>query len=276
MQVSLKISPIYIKSRFSTQILILLLVCGLFNIHASTLTADELRAHPGSIVLKAVQGNPLNETRSVFIFSALGTTLNWTQSKDVSWLTTNLSGGVTESILKIGVNTTGMPAGIYYGNVTIQSAQSSADPVIVPVTLIINPDVPVITTTWKDGYDAAMSVSVDDSQASGFDALQANGYKGTYVLQGISPPSFYTTYYYAGMELGSHTVNHHCSSVSDDALRTQELEPNISALCTLTPQPCKDVISLVWPCGDTNYREFYITIQMMMEQLFMPAQKVFG
>ena len=69
------------------------------------------------------------------------------------------------------------------------------------------------------------------------------------------PPSYYTDYYNAGMELGSHTVHHNCDAVSDDVLRTQEIEPNISALCTKTPMPCKDIITLVWPCGYTNYRE---------------------
>jgi gliding motility-associated-like protein len=267
MQVVLKDLNKYLRSKNSIQLFILLTVCEILNLQASILTAEELHAHPGSIVFNAVQGHSLSDTRSIFIFTSLGTTINWSQSKDVSWLTPDLQNGVTDGILKIGVNITGKQPGIYYGNITIQSPQSSAGPVIVSVTLVINPDVPVKITTWRDGHNGAMSVCVDDSKSSGFDELQANGFKGTYVLEGVSPPSFYTDYYNAGMELGSHTVDHPCYAVSDDVLRTQEIEPNILALCTNTPEPCKDVISFVWPCGFTNYRE-----QAVASEYFLSAR----
>ena len=113
--------------------------------------------------------------------------ISWSQSTNVSWLSPDLENGVTDGVLKIGVNTSGLQPGIHYGNITIKfTCNQQLVLLIIPVTLIINPDVPVSITTWKDGHDAAMSVSVDDSQPSGFDALQANGFKGTYVLQGIS------------------------------------------------------------------------------------------
>jgi gliding motility-associated-like protein len=245
------------KSDISIRFLILLTACTIFNIQASTLSADELRAHPRAIVFNAVQGHPLSDRHSIFIFSTLETTMTWTRTKDVSWLTTDLSNGVSDSqsILEIGVNTSGMSSGIYLGHITLVSAQSDADPVIISVSLIINPDVPVQITTWKDGYSSAMSVSIDDGQSSAFDELQANGFKGTYVTNGTVPPSFYTDYYNAGMELGSHLVNHPCATRIDDILINQEILPNIQGIYTYTPEPVKDIISLVWPCGYTNYRE---------------------
>lgn len=255
MQSAVKILKRDFKTVHSIHFFILLIVCGILNTQASILSADELHAHPGSVVFNAVQGQALSVTRSIFIFSSGGTTLNWDQTKSVPWLTTDLNNGETDGILKIGVNTSGMPAGIYNGNVTIQSSESEADPVIISVTLIINPDVPVKITTWKDGYTSAMSVSVDDAQPSGFDDLQSNGFSGTYVSWGSVPPSFYTDYYNAGMELGCHTVNHPCNSVPDNVLRNQELVPNIQGIATYTPEPNKDIISLIWPCGYTNYRE---------------------
>jgi gliding motility-associated-like protein len=264
MQIGLKNVSLSFRSIKSVQLFVLIAVCGILNIKASTLSADDLRAHPGSIVFKAVQGHALNDTRSVFIFAALGSTMNWSDSKDVSWLTLNLQNGVTDGVLEVGVNTTGMISGIYNGNITLSSAQSVAGPVIIPVTLVINPDVPVQITTWKDGYGSAMSVSVDDGQSSGFDVLQSNGFSGTYVCIGTVPPSFYTDYYNAGMELGSHTVNHHCADVSDNALRSQELEPNILGICTNTPEPCTDVITFVWPCGYTNYHEQAVTTEYFL------------
>jgi gliding motility-associated-like protein len=223
--------------------------------YQAPVSGDVLFAHPRELVFNALEGNSLPDIRSIFLSSGQGGILDWNLTTDASWLTPNLQNGVTDDILKVGVNTGGMSSGIYHGNIVLESPESSGEPVIIPVTLIINPDVPVRVTTWKNGRDAAMSVSVDDSQPSGFDALQANGFKGTYVLQGVTPPSYFADYYNAGMELGSHTVHHYCETVTNDVLRTSEIEPNISALCTKTPQPCKDVITLVWPCGYTNYRE---------------------
>jgi gliding motility-associated-like protein len=255
MQIAFRTFKRDFRTGISIHFLILLIVSGVLNTRASILYADELHAHPGSIVFNAVSGHPLDLTRSIFIFTSDGTTLGWSDSKDAAWLTTDLSSGSTDGVLKVGVNTTGLTPGIYHGNITIQSPESEADPIIISATLIVNPDVTVKITPWKDGYGSAMTVSVDDAEDSGFEDLHANGFSGTYVTWGTVPPSFYTDYYNAGMELGCHTVNHPCSSRTDDELRYDELEPNILGISTYTPEPAKDIISLVWPCGYTNYRE---------------------
>jgi hypothetical protein len=234
---------------------------------AMPVITDELRAHPSSIVFNGVKGHPLNDTRSIFIFTTLEESISWKQSADVAWLTADIQNGMTEDILKVGVNSSGLEPGIYYGTITIESSQSSAGPVIIPVSLIINPDVPVTMSVWKDGRAAAMSVSVDDGQPSGFDELQMNGFQGTYVSNSTSPPSFYTGYYNAGMELGSHLVSHPCYSVSDDVLRSYEIQPNVLSICSNTPIPCHNIVSLVWPCGFTNYRE-----QAVASEFFISAR----
>ena len=239
----------------SIRFIVLLLALGVLNSHTSILKAEELHAHPASLVFNAVEGQAFAATRSIFIFSANGTSINWTEAKDASWLVPNSLNGSTSGVLKIGINTSGITAGTYTGHITLQSSQSTADPIIVTVTMIVNPNVPVTVTTWKDGFSGAMSVSVDDSQGSGFDALSANGFSGTYFFQGATVPSFYNAYYNAGMELGCHTIDHPCGSSTDAELRYQEIEPNIHDLITQTPEPAKDVINLAWPCGFTNYRE---------------------
>jgi trimeric autotransporter adhesin len=257
----------YLKSRFSVHFFILFAISEVLNIQASTLKAVDLRAFPNSIVFSAVQGHSYSATRSIFIFSSDQTVINWSLTKDVSWLTTDLQATVTDTVVKAGVNTTGLSAGIYYGNIILTSPESTAGPVIIAVTLVVNPDVPVIITPWKGGHSGAFSVSVDDSKGSGFDQLQAIGAKGTYVLESVTVPSFYATYYNAGMELGSHSIHHICSEVSDDVLRTEEIEPSIDILCTETPQPCQDLITFVWPCGYTNYHE-----QAVISDYFLSAR----
>jgi gliding motility-associated-like protein len=247
--------PSYIKDKFPLQLLIILSAVRVLFDHGSVLKAEDLRGFPTSIVFREIEGNASAAQRSIFLFTTTdGTVMNWTVSKNASWITTDLTAGVTEGVLKVGVNTTSLMHGVYTGNVVIQSAQSTADPVVVGVTLIINPDVPVKVTTWKGGYPAAMSVSID-SRPSAFTVLQTYGFKGTYFLQDEPAPSYLTDYYNAGMEVGSHTINHPCAAVSDDRMKYTEIEPNVLAICTGTPEPCKDVISFAWPCGFTNYRE---------------------
>ena len=230
--------------------------CLIAGCHGSVLLADEFRAYPTTIVFNEIEGNVSGAQRLVFLFTATdGSALNWSLTKNASWINTDLTDGITPGILKITVNTLSLLHGTYNGNVVFHSPQSTAADVIISITLIIKPDVPVTITTWKSGYNGAMSVSVDDSYGSDFDVLHANGFSGTYAMWDLNPPAFYTDYYNAGMELGCHTVNHPCFSVSDTRLRSTEIEPNISGLCTKTPEQCKDVITFVWPCGYTNYRE---------------------
>jgi trimeric autotransporter adhesin len=258
---------IHYKIGIPLRLLFLIMAISHQNIRESVIKADDLRLHPVSVVFNAVEGHSLSATRSIFLFTAQGTSLSWNLTKDASWITTSATSGTTEAVLKIGVNTSGLQAGTYSGNVTVQSPASGAGALNVAVYLIINPDVSVIITPWKDGIDAAMSVTVDDSYGSGFTVLQSNGFKGTYYMAGSSPPSFATSYYNAGMELSSHTVNHPCYTVSDNNLRNQEIVPNISGICTYTPEPCKDVISMAWPCGFTNYRE-----QAIISEYFLSAR----
>ena len=256
------------KIEYSVLSLKLVLLFGILNIHSSILIAGEFRAYPTSIVFNEIEGNTSGTLRSVFLFSSIdGEALNWSLSKNASWITTDITNGITQGVLKVGVNTMSLQHGTYSGNIVLHAPLSTASDVVISITLIINQDVPVIITPWKDGYDGAMSVSVDDSQSSGFDALQANGFSGTYYLWDVTPFAFATSYYNAGMELGSHTVNHPCYSVSDDRLRNTEIIPNINSVCTKTPEPCKDVISIAWPCGFTNYRE-----QAIASEYFLSAR----
>ena len=228
---------------------------------------DELHAQPGSIVFKATQGEQLTASRPVFLYTSLGNIIGWKQSTDVSWLSADLNKGVTDGILKLSADPSGLMPGVFNGNLTLESSQSITGSVIIPVSLIVNPDIPIKIAVWKDNKEGAMSVSVDDGQPSAFAELNNNGFKGTYVMNGLTPPSFYTDYYNAGMELGSHLVNHPCNPVSDEILKSVEILPNITNLATYTPVPLNKIISLVWPCGYTNYRE-----QAVASEFFLSAR----
>ena len=119
----------------------------------------------------------------------------------------------------------------------------------------------VQVSTWKNAQSGALSISVDENYMSCLSELQSNGFNGTYFYIGVVPPSYMDlpTLYNAGMELGSHTINHICGYVAQDALRYEEIEPNIQSICYYSPEPCKDVISFAWPCGYTTISEQAIT-----------------
>src|SRR5204863_6031263 len=104
-----------------------------------------------------------------------------------------------------------LPAGIYTG--TLPVGALGATSAVANVTLIVNPAGRVRPAPWKDGRRGAMSVAIDDSLPTAYDKLKTNGVAGTYYGMGYAMPSFYTTYYLNGMELGSHPIDHSCYGV---------------------------------------------------------------
>lgn len=216
---------------------------------------DELRVYPNNLVFNSIEGHSTNENRALHITTTLDQNIVWTQTSDVPWLSGNTPGGNTDAVLEVSVNTTGLAAGLHYGNIILESTQSVTPTTIIPVTLIVNPNVGVTAATWFGGRSGAMSVSVDDGMASGYDELLANGFSGTFVSNGNTPPSYFTSMYNGGMELGAHLYSHICEFWTDDELRYQEIEQNIEGISNNTPQSAADMISMVWPCGVTNFRE---------------------
>ncbi len=213
---------------------------------------ESLSVHPTSLVFNAVEGQPMTETRSLFISTLLGRNVSWSRSVTGLWLTTDISGGTTDGVLKASVNTSGLSAGTYQGSIILSSSQVTGAPVTIPVTLVVNP-AGVRAATWLDGKSGAFSVSVDDGFTSGSTELAQHGLAGTYVYIGDRAPVAYQALYNMGMELGCHTTNSLPSAHPDNAVfRSEEIEPNIDGLAWL--MPVSDVISFVWPFGGTNQR----------------------
>lgn len=99
-----------------------------------------------------------------------------------------------------------------------------------------------------------MTVSVDDSRQSGFEKLNAADLKGSYMLWGLSSYAPFAAFYAAGMELGSHTVDHPCFAVNEPT-RRYELEANISGIVAGAGVPQAEIISFAWPCGFTTIKD---------------------
>lgn len=236
------------------------------SVEVHTQNSDELRVYPNNLVFNTVQGTPIDDFRTLYISTTLGRDITWEQSANVSWLSANLASGGTETELEVSVDASGLAEGIHTGNLTLTSTNAINSPIVVPVTVIVNPDVNITATTWRDGKEGAFSVSTDDGASSGYDALIENGFEGTFVANGLNAPSYYSQFYNSGMELGAHLLSHICQVWSDDALR-QEIEPNVDGIINSTTQPADQMLTLVWPCGVTNYRE-----QEVASEYFLAAR----
>lgn len=229
--------------------------------------SDYLRAQPGEMVFSTVAGQPVAGSRAILITSEYGTELQWNATASDAWIVPETTNGDVDGVLRISVDNGSLSPGVYDGVITLTSPQAPGNQIDISIVLIVNPDVPVSASTWKNGRSAAMSVSVDDGDPTAFDELVSNGFQGTYLSNGLVPPAFYTDYYQAGMELGSHLVNHHCEILPDEILRNQEIEPSIAGIAGNTPQPVEDLISLAWTCGVANYR-----MQIVAADYFLAAR----
>ncbi len=223
-------------------------------VEIETMSADELHAYPKDIVFNAIQGQAITDVQSVYVYTTLDRSIPWSQTTDVPWLLPNIQSGVTEGKIQVGVNTSGMSRGVHIGNITVTSPLSILPPVVVPITVIINEDMPVRATDWLADFAGVMSVSVDNGDATAFTELQTSGFTGSYYSNGLTPPPYYTTFYNAGMELGSHLTDHDCTTTYPESiLRSREIEQSIQGIAANTPQPYEDLITLAWPCGVSNY-----------------------
>ena len=64
-------------------------------------------------------------------------------------------------------------------------------------------------------------------------------------------PAAFANYYQAGMELGSHTVEHTCT-ILDEPRARYNFETNITDICAQTLEPQNLLISFAYPCGVTT------------------------
>ena len=225
---------------------------------ADILTSDTytptsvLAMEPQHLVFNAIQNQPCTVTQAVnVVLRPIELPVNWTVASNATWLSASVSSGQTPGACDVSVNTAGLTPGIYQGQLSFAATGPTNSPAAVNVTLIVNPNSPVRVSPWKDTRAGAMSVWVDDSDPTAFDDLSTNGLTGTYVMWHLQVPTFYASYYQAGMELGSHTVDHAGFPLSEPEARYQ-FESNILSLVTSSPVPQSQVISFAWPAGVTS------------------------
>ncbi len=224
-----------------------------------------LLLYPDTLIFRTRQGMPNPSAQTVTVDSSGPDPLNWRiqqspGSPPSPWLSAAPLSGSTPGSFSVSVNAAGLAPGVLVdaGTLLVNAAGDSS-PYAINVSLVVNPSASVTVANWKDGKKGAVSVSVDDGDGSCFNELTKNGFKGTYFMNGTIPPSFYSSYYNAGMELGAHLTEHICDAVDASRFQFQEIVPNIQGICANTPEPCPDVISMAWPCGFNTLQERIIS-----------------
>ncbi len=210
-----------------------------------------LAMEPQHLVFNSIQDQPCMVTQRVnVVLRPIELPVNWTVTSNATWLSASVSSGQTPGSCDVSVNTASLTPGIYEGLLSFAATGTTNSPAAMNVTLIINPNGLVRVSPWKDTRAGAMTVWVDDSDSTAFDDLSTNGLAGTYVMWHLGAPAFYASYYQAGMELGSHTVDHAGFPLSEAEARYQ-FASNILSLVTSSPVPQSQVISFAWPAGVT-------------------------
>lgn len=124
--------------------------------------SESLRVQPASLSFNAIEGEPMTDTQSLLIPTALGRTISWSRIVADSWINTEVGNGqMKEGELNIGVNTLGLSTGFYEGSITLSFTQVPGDPLTVPVTLTVNPSGDR-ATTWLDSMNGSFSYDVSD------------------------------------------------------------------------------------------------------------------
>src|SRR6185436_16644129 len=165
-----------------------------------------LALQPSALVFNAVKGQANTNVLRVNIYHRGPDAFRWTATENVSWLSLGATSGSVPGFCDVSVVTTGLTNGIYQAAINFTALGAVTNTTAMNVSLIVNTNGRARLATWKGGKKGAMSVWIDDSDVVMFDALNANGFKGTYALMGPGPQAgIFTTYYNAGMELGSHT-----------------------------------------------------------------------
>jgi hypothetical protein len=111
----------------------------LYNATTDVSNTPSIGVNPTSLSFTATAGGG-NPGSQAFSITNVGTgTLFWTASDDATWITVNPASGIAPSITTASVDITGLAAGTYNGTITISAAGADNSPVLVPVTLTINP-----------------------------------------------------------------------------------------------------------------------------------------
>ncbi|MSP12152.1 MAG: hypothetical protein EXR62_04245 [Chloroflexi bacterium] len=173
------------------------------------LPAAVMALTPSSLAFTISEGAEAPPEKNVIIYNNGAGVIRWEATSSASWLKLRSSRGATPSLLRVAVETTGLPGGIYLGNITIRALDAGVTntPQTVPVRLEItstagrqsislharNQDV-----GWFESNDGPGNHLDSDIMQAGY--LEGKVYHGV-VLFGLSLLPSQATIHAAALEL---------------------------------------------------------------------------
>ena len=107
-------------------------------------TDPEIDVEPDSMIFEGVTGQSSPPAQTLTITNVGVGTLNWTASWNSAWLSVAPAFGTAPSNVSVFANSTGLSTGMYYDTITVSDPNATNNPVLVPVTLILQEPPPTI------------------------------------------------------------------------------------------------------------------------------------
>jgi len=104
----------------------------------------EIGVDPESFLFEGTAGESAPPAKLLEITNTGVGTLNWSAAWNSSWLGMSPAFGIAPSSAQVFVNTSGVPAGIYYDTITVSDPAATNNPVLIPVQLILAEPPPTI------------------------------------------------------------------------------------------------------------------------------------
>lgn len=110
---------------------------------------------PTSLSFTGLEGGASPPGQTLTIENIGGAILNWSATDDVTWLTVSPVSGTAPSSPLVNINTAGLAPGSYFATITVTAAAADNSPVLVPVSLTIDPVPPSVIA--NGGFEGSVT-----------------------------------------------------------------------------------------------------------------------
>ena len=116
------------------------------NVTLVITSAPAITASPSSFTFNFTIGGtaPLSQALNLGVASGLDFTVAASTTSGGSWLSVSPGSGTGPALLGVSVDTTGLKAATYHGNITVTAVGASNSPLAIPVTFVVTAGVPPI------------------------------------------------------------------------------------------------------------------------------------
>lgn len=104
-----------------------------------------LEVQPADLTFSAEQGGVNPPTQRVLVSNSTASASVWWATADAPWIELTPIGGETPALLRVGVDSTGLPAGTYTGHVRVEADGIEGSPQIIAVRLDVSAPAGTVT-----------------------------------------------------------------------------------------------------------------------------------